>query len=477
VTGILQPAVPWERLRDASHSRDAVQAVLALIMYPSQWIHRRIETVTFVDDSTVRRRVSLDFTVPACAPVLDTGAAAPRLLPVASFEKASLMNFDLHDEQASSLFLLSASQNAAVSLQVLLHLARGHLQAAPHPLIDNWLRTLVLHTPDDTREARKSVIDDPGAFQQFRELRSRSVFRGLSDELARNFLLYAVVGDEPGTRRILKYSADAPLGSVLAGESKWHRKVQAWFGLRPGVLRIPCGNASAVHSFHFELSPPAGVFVTEGWLGTPIPATAETKLRVQDHCERVEGRLHMHVRDLPLGTPLLAQVKILPAHLGWLTGVLSATLVTFAIVLMTGIGVLRSAAPALQTSADRAGALAVIAIFSGRLPEGQQAADPAVAVLLSITAVFVTVLGRTEAHQLVARVVRGVRLLATVSAVIPAIASVMVVFGWAGSIKAWLVLWALSFGSFGLVLASWLHARANGPKTAGSAGTAYTVEV
>lgn len=67
------------KLRDPA----VVVAVLQLLIRMQQWVHRRVETVAFCDGTTITRRVSVDFTVPAQAPAvrLAAGAAPFYLLP------------------------------------------------------------------------------------------------------------------------------------------------------------------------------------------------------------------------------------------------------------------------------------------------------------------------------------------------------------------------------------------------------------
>lgn len=454
------PTVPWEELRHAVHDAEAVAALTGLIMFPMRWIHRRVETVSFVDGCTVRRRVSLDFTVPSPAPAVRTGAGTPRLLPVASFAKHSLMNFDLRDEQDSALFLLSASQNAALSLQVLLRFARGHLRRAPHCLVETWLRRLVMHTPEDTALVRNAMLSDPEARADFEELWERPVFRGLAEELAVNFLLYAVVDDPPGARRVLKYSVDIPLGSVIQTEQRWHRKAAVWLGLHPAILRIPCPNAPTAHSFHFDLGPPAGVFVLRGRIALTERGDEGRVLREIAEVQRVEGRLHLHARDLSLGARCVALVDILPAPGGWLTAVLSAAVIAMVILLLTGFGVLSASSEEIQ----RPVLMSLFAVFAKGAATPDSQLEPAVAILLSITAVFVTVLSRVDGHDLVARVVRGVRAAAVLAAVVPAVGSVLVVFGWAKDLATWSVLWALSLVSVALLVLSWRTAWVKRPR-------------
>lgn len=63
------------------------QVTLALFQRPKSWIHRRVERIRFIDRETIRRQISVDFTLPAGLP------------PIASFNG--------QDVYVAPLFLLS----------------------------------------------------------------------------------------------------------------------------------------------------------------------------------------------------------------------------------------------------------------------------------------------------------------------------------------------------------------------------------
>src|SRR4051794_34090488 len=80
-------------------------ALLALLAAPREWRHRRVETISFVTSRFVRRRVSVDFTVPhdfheqlrlPVDPRVD-GPADQWLIPVGWLARRQLVNFDLRE--------------------------------------------------------------------------------------------------------------------------------------------------------------------------------------------------------------------------------------------------------------------------------------------------------------------------------------------------------------------------------------------
>src|SRR6476661_4212015 len=105
--------------------------LLDLIFRANLWINRRVEGITFVDERTVRRRVSVDLRVPDVAPILFSGEdAGRRILPVACMRRKSLLNFDLRDISNQSIPLLGLRETQAFTTAMLLGWAAARLDLA-----------------------------------------------------------------------------------------------------------------------------------------------------------------------------------------------------------------------------------------------------------------------------------------------------------------------------------------------------------
>jgi len=64
----------------------------------ARWVVRRVESIDFVDDRTVRRRVSVDYTVPADTVTLRVSDKATiRILPLALMRRKNMVKFDFMD--------------------------------------------------------------------------------------------------------------------------------------------------------------------------------------------------------------------------------------------------------------------------------------------------------------------------------------------------------------------------------------------
>jgi hypothetical protein len=101
------------------------------------WIERRKETVVILDDTALRRQISVDFTLRGTVePLLEDGGSglgdlycAP--LYILPKSPSSLMAFDLEDEEKRSLWLISREDNAKISGAALASMARRVLPAGP----------------------------------------------------------------------------------------------------------------------------------------------------------------------------------------------------------------------------------------------------------------------------------------------------------------------------------------------------------
>ena len=86
--------------------------MLKLIVNSSAWVVRRVEHVAFLDERTVRRRVSIDYEAPHDAAVFcRPDGQEVRILPFAIMRRKSLVNFDFRDHYGHAVPLLGLRQN------------------------------------------------------------------------------------------------------------------------------------------------------------------------------------------------------------------------------------------------------------------------------------------------------------------------------------------------------------------------------
>jgi hypothetical protein len=195
--------------------------LLALIRDWPAWTHRRVEHVTFLEEDLVRRRISVDLTVPERAPAMWHA----RLVPLGLLRKGRLEQFDLRREGGESLPLLSSAQNGPLSTEVLAA-AAGLVVGEDGPLPEGLRASLVAIATGDGATAVEAwrelgVPGDDERDARWREvLAADGWFMELGLNLAYNFLVLAVVEAQVGERRVLKLSyvrrvgAEAPAPRV-----------------------------------------------------------------------------------------------------------------------------------------------------------------------------------------------------------------------------------------------------------------------
>src|SRR4051812_20181321 len=94
------------------------------------WINRRKESADLIDDSYVRRSLSIDYDLPGGCGVRE----GIHTIPVTLMPKSppTLMNFDMRDETGRALAMTNRAQNAETSRDALLWAALAALE--PHGL-------------------------------------------------------------------------------------------------------------------------------------------------------------------------------------------------------------------------------------------------------------------------------------------------------------------------------------------------------
>ena len=87
-------------------------------------MHRRVESLEFLDTRAVRRRISVDFDVPADAPRIVVGGQEFRLVPITNLPKGNLVAFDLRDENEQALWLPTSEYSSHLLASALIYWAR-----------------------------------------------------------------------------------------------------------------------------------------------------------------------------------------------------------------------------------------------------------------------------------------------------------------------------------------------------------------
>lgn len=277
------------------------------------WIERRVESVTFPDEVTVRRRISVDFAVPDewVSPVPTIPGEPPTFyVPLAMLRKQGLMRFDLCDETGRALPLLTRDQNGLVAQATLLQLAmainldRGEPMTGAVPaelqeelsLITDGSADRALVVWDALDKDKKSdCASDCAAWRTF--LTAEDKFMALAHDFAIGFPLIVPVTGMPGVRRIVKFSyqASAP---PHRPSSRW-RQLARGVGWRPRTELISTPSIGKCRCFHLEVQAPDGLQITRGKLsGRSKPKPTVWDRALPDVIKPGSERVHMHVNAL-----------------------------------------------------------------------------------------------------------------------------------------------------------------------------------
>jgi hypothetical protein len=297
--------------------------VTYLVLDWESWVNRRVETITILDEHRIRRHVSMDFSVPADSPVLQSPRVLP--MPVTMLKKEALRNFNIYDESSTALPVLTAPQNAELSTEILLSVG----VAGDGSTVDRAsARQLV--TRVTFKRPVKRYVDELIATAQA-PLLYEAIFRSVATEMATSFLLVAILKVEPGQRRVVKYEYEGPLirppqffvqpqmaqGHIppirsplqIPARSRAHlldslndafQGLRVPFERREGLLpfgiSIPAEGIGRTRSYHLEVPAPEGLTIS-----TAILQVVNSSGKVVGGAEDRVGvdLIHLHLADRP----------------------------------------------------------------------------------------------------------------------------------------------------------------------------------
>ena len=202
--------------------------VAQLLSDEPRWVHRRVETVTFNSDDSLRRRTSVDFTVPL---FIDREGHHPSgeivYVPLSLLD--SLENFDLEDEAGNALPMISRASNGRVAAEILIQQAEEALQAQSQPaelLPANRASLSALAGELSDEDLEDS--DDPAVNAQAELIVNDEIARGFIGELGHNFILLVPLEAKPGDHRVIKFAYDG----------EYSGRVEVWKISRVGMCLV-----------------------------------------------------------------------------------------------------------------------------------------------------------------------------------------------------------------------------------------------
>ncbi len=265
--------------------RDCGLRVLHLWLHSRDWVRRRTEAVTFLDDRTVRRQVTVDFVTPAYAPTLVVSGRELDLVPMALLQKKNLVHFDLRDHTGAALSLLGLRQQQTLTAAALKGVAESvaHRPAGSADLDRRLVDCLVFGDRPLVHCAMQSLVTD----RAFAHLREDPLFLMASERFLDTWMMCLLLPREESVRRIIKFSYDEPLNLRFSAGHRgfcrqedallppsyalqpadggrrrvWAARVASGLGWGPVRIRFPIFSAESAQSYHLEVTAPPGALV------------------------------------------------------------------------------------------------------------------------------------------------------------------------------------------------------------------------
>jgi hypothetical protein len=403
----------------------------------AKWLHRRVEHVHHNERKMVRRKVSVDFSIPKqpALPAFRTRREEEPntyYVPVALLRKwPPLMEFDLRAETGLPMPLLTTPKNREVDGAAL-----GAL--APNGEFVEQLESIAIQ---DAASAG-TALDELGQLLQplFPELspevrqRWRRTLR-VAGRLVANSILWVRIEAHPGQRQIVKFSYLEPAPRELI---VWRRILSA-FSLAPRRAQYELPNLGERGSYHLEIEAPPdlAIYRAKLTLSRLPPLTTSLQTPIHRHArtppaQRIATRLFRGTRERYrelLGSP----EKELPevqggepfernvgerAHMYVTESQDQYGLATIDL----GIGNRALLVSSLMASV-------VITILLGALWRAPGSLvhheDAAVALLVIFPALLALLVVRPGEHPITTQLVRGVRFLVIAAAMLPVVDAVI----------------------------------------------------
>ncbi|WP_027005195.1 hypothetical protein [Conexibacter woesei] len=271
--------------------------VASLLADMRTWVHRRVEQAEILDDVSVRRRVSIDLTVPRSIDDIDVAEGLcvgdDSFVPLTFLKKERLRAFDLRAADGMPVPMLSRRDNGALATNVLISQAEAILQTRLPVEMREPLH-VVAEGPEPharaafaawSRHAEDSRNPDQAAWS---ELVNRQGFLELGEALVADFVVCAVADPAPGKRQIFKLSYEEPFGEDTRHFLAWRWK----------VLSIEAPQAKLADSYHLEVMAPTDMQLDAAWLtfDGPEPSLADAR---GDFDFPKSSRSHLYVSQVP----------------------------------------------------------------------------------------------------------------------------------------------------------------------------------
>jgi hypothetical protein len=411
------PPEPWVMgLTRADRTRVGRRVAFLLVTMP-RWVARRVESISFHDDETVRRRVSIDLAVPRVASLRPRLGRRAELVPLAYVLKARLRNFDLRDERGAAVPALTRTENGEVAVAVLEYWANLVLGRQVEDDVMGDIEALAYVGEDEPPVMLEHLFRRDGPSPATRYLLAQdATFVGLASRLSRSFILITPLDSATPSRRVFKFAYDEMLDLGQRTPSRRLAESMSWRATR---INLPVPGVLAAASYHLDVAAPAELVISRARLVT------ESGTALDEDPEPTR-RAHLAIQLQP--AEAAASIEISAPRDGIIRASLLTALLTS--VVLTG------------------GAFRLSALESVR--------EGVATVLVSVPALIAAYLARPGEHALASRLLFGVRIAVLSSGVLSFAASGLLLVGPGGVAReaTWWCLTGISWLVTALLLVS-----------------------
>ena len=336
--------------------------------------HRRVEKRDFLDESTLRLRLSFDVTIPDSAPRI--GPDNIRLVPLTFLKKRDLTDLDFTDDTGRSIPMLTSSQSGQFAADGLMAFAEplrpkiGRRKPALHDDVRADLTTIasadlpaslaVLAQLDQLLNrglpAQPTVAD-----QQRYALWSDEAFPEITRRFANSYLVCATTNSQIGERRIfhLSFLRDYELKKTPREKYTWiprREDLLATLGARPRVFEVPLDDQVSANSYHAEVQTPGDVHVVAldvvevvaPQVLQPAPAGLREETTVLRHEAGSTNKLHVRVPPTQALSERRISCQLQVRQRGWLRNSALLAAAATGLLLASGVWLDRLARPTVK---------------------------------------------------------------------------------------------------------------------------------
>lgn len=275
------------------------------------WVHRRVESIEILDETLVRRRVSVDFTP-------QSPRGLPTHAPIALLSKGTLTRFDLRDEAGASVPLLTREQNAAFSTAHMLAIAREAARAKDlsDDLPEDLVRLCWRVAQGEPYEANEAIYDiatylEPVALRE--ALSESDRFREATKTFANSFPVIVAVGDPRRSGAVKRRVIKLAYNHVLLGSGPTRRQR---LGIDPILLWFEIPELGDASSRHIEFLKADGLDA----FNPQLIGFAPDGTYIASEGSEEGGEPHLAVAGAPRGSRGGASVSLRAARAGILVG-------------------------------------------------------------------------------------------------------------------------------------------------------------